>query len=78
MATWAYAYNENEFGDSGLDFKDDIWPPAFQMVHEFCTWDSRERSGHKKIPIGSDAAPMGFWVFYDHTQHYLEQIRQHW
>ena len=78
IANWAEGFNENEFGDSGLDFKDGTWNAAFQMVDQYCAWDKKEKSGHRRISVGGDEAPIGFWVFFDHTQHYLEQIRAHW
>ena len=78
IAAWADGYNENEFGDSGLNFKDAKWNAAFQMVGQYCAWDKKEKSGHRRINVSGDEAPLGFWVFFDHTQHYLGQIRAHW
>ncbi|KAL8911236.1 MAG: hypothetical protein Q9172_007707 [Xanthocarpia lactea] len=73
IAIWAYGYNENEFGDSGLDFKDGTWNAALQMVDQYCAWD-KENSGHRRVPVSGHEAPLSFWVFLDHTQHYLEWI----
>ncbi len=78
IATWADGYNENEFGDSGLDFMDGTWNAGFQMIDQYCAGDKKENCGHRGIPVAGDQAPLRFWVFFDHTQHYLGQISAHW
>ena len=78
IAIWAGGWNENEFGDSDLDFEDGTWNAAFRMVDQYCAWDKKEKSGHRRINVGGFQAPLGFWVFFDHTHHYLGQIRAHW
>ncbi len=78
VATWADGYNENEFGDSGLDFMDGTWNAGFQMIDQYCAGDKKENCGHREIPVAGDQAPLRFWVFFDHTQHYLGQISAHW
>ncbi|KAK4691702.1 hypothetical protein P7C71_g5356, partial [Lecanoromycetidae sp. Uapishka_2] len=78
MTTWAKGFTENKFGDSGLDLRDSTWNAGFDMVTQYCNWGRKEKSGHKRIPVYGDEAPMGFWVFFDHTQKYLQQIEAHW
>lgn len=78
IATWAHGYNENEFGDSTLNFKDGSWNAAFQMIAQYCASGNIENSGHRRIYVGGDEAPLGFWVFFDHTQDFLEFIRTVW
>ena len=78
IATWANGYNENEFGDCGLDFEDGTWKAGFVVVGRYCGWERKEKSGHRRVGVSGDEAPLGFWVFFDHTQKYLEQISAHW
>ena len=78
IATWANGFNENDFGDSGLDFLDGTWNKGFQMVGNYCDRGGSKKSGHRRIHVYGDEAPLGFWVFFDHTQHYLGQISAHW
>ena len=76
VTTWARGYNQNKFVD--FDFSDSTWDAGFDMVKEYCSWERKEKSGHKRIHVYSDEAPFGFWVFFDHTQKYLQQIEAHW
>ncbi len=78
IATWAVGFNENEFGDSGLNFKDGTWNAGFQMINQYCAGDKKKNSGHRRIHVYGSDAPLGFWVFFDHTQYYLEGISAHW
>ena len=77
-ATWAKSFNDNEFGNSGLDFKDGTWTAGIELVGKCCSWDDATKSAHRRIPVQGDEAPLGFWVFFDHTQHYLQQLRAYW
>ncbi|EHK20039.1 uncharacterized protein TRIVIDRAFT_224218 [Trichoderma virens Gv29-8] len=78
MTNWAMGYSENEPEDSWLDFKTGLRDAGFDMVNQYCDWERKEKSGHRKIHVYSDEAPLGFWVFFDHSQKYLKQIEAHW
>ena len=80
VTTWAADgfSSENSLGNSGLDLSDGTWDLGFEMVKQYCGWNRSEKSGHRRIHVYGDEAPLGFWVFFDHTQHYLQQIEAHW
>ena len=78
VATWATHFTESKLGDVGPDGRSSTWDAGLEMVKQYCDWERKEKSGHKRIPVYSDEAPMGFWVFFDHTQKYLQQIEAHW
>lgn len=58
MRVWAHAYNENEFGDSGLDFKDGTWDEAFRMLEHYFEWDNKEKVGHQRIYVSGQGDRM--------------------
>ena len=78
VTAWAKGYTGNRPGDSGLDVRSSTWQNGFDIVLQYCNWERKEKSGHKRIHVYSDEAPLGFWVFFDHTQKYLPQIEAHW
>ena len=79
VTTWARGFNYSKLGDLALDGRTSTWWDAgCDIVKQYCNWERKEKSGHKRIYVYSDEAPLGFWVFFDHTQKYLQQIEAHW
>ncbi|KAF2968898.1 hypothetical protein GQX73_g4699 [Xylaria multiplex] len=78
MTNWAIHCSEDEPEDSWLGYGKGMRDTGFDMVRQYCDWERKEKSGHKRVPVYNDEAPLGLWVFFDHTQKYLEQIKAHW
>ena len=79
VATWARYYNGNKLGDLALDGKTSTWWDAgSDMVKDYCDWDRKEKSEHRRLHGLNDEAPSGFWVFFDHAQKHLKQIEAYW
>lgn len=71
MASYAVYYNHNNFGSVGLDFKDEVWKMGYDLVST--RWVKVAQEGRHFR--GVDEGPkLGFFVFFDETQKYLETI----
>ncbi|TVY75552.1 hypothetical protein LSUE1_G009377 [Lachnellula suecica] len=69
LATWAYNYNDNDFGSLALNLRDEIWMAGYDLVSK--RW--RAYQDGKRL-VGPSDTPMGFFVFFDETQFYLNEI----
>ncbi|KAI0151820.1 hypothetical protein GGR57DRAFT_503748 [Xylariaceae sp. FL1272] len=78
MTKWVIGYSKQKPKGSWLDTNVGIRDAGLDIVHQYCSWERKEKSGHKRIHVYKDEAPLGLWVFFDHTQKYLEQIEAHW
>ena len=79
MAFWATECKENTFGDSGLNFQDGTWDAGCKLVEEYCgNWERRVKNGFDGILLYEDETADGYFVFFDHTQKYLQHMEGHW
>jgi hypothetical protein len=70
MATWAYNYNENKFGTTGLDLRDEVWMAGYEVVSKY--WMAYLKEGATTPGPDPHYTPIGFFAFFDHTQRYLD------
>jgi hypothetical protein len=73
MATWAYNYNENEFGTTGLDLRDEVWMAGYEVVSKY--WKAYLKEGATTPGPDAHYTPIGFFAFFDHTQRYLDMYK---
>jgi hypothetical protein len=70
MATCAYNYNENNFGSTGLDLRDEVWMAGYKVVWKY--WTMYLKKGATTPGPDPHYTPIGFFAFFDHTQRYLD------
>jgi hypothetical protein len=73
LGTWANSYNMNDFGPVGLDLNDEAWRAGCDLVTK--RWRAYQ-NGRQRALGGPYDTPMGFYAFFDHTQKYLDGMRE--
>jgi hypothetical protein len=70
LSLWARSYNDNNFGSSGLNFKDEVWKTGCDIVSK--RYDAYRIAKPLCAGPENDIVPCGFFAFFDHTQRYLD------
>jgi hypothetical protein len=70
MSEWMHCYNENEFGDTGLDLRDKVWMAGYKVVGDYYGKYMKDKGVYRP---SARYTPIGFFAFFDHTQRYLDQ-----
>lgn len=73
LAEWAINYNHNDFGPPSFDLEDEVWKAGCDLVLE--RWYAYRRKGGPRAAPSAKDVPLGFFAFFDHTQRYLDLLR---